>query len=152
MQKSWAALFLLFARRPTQGLCRVVVKAETIQSRSDASSPKAYSNLARGVTLVELLVVLVIIAMISGLVTFAVLKSMQNQEIKQCQTNMLMIEAAKDEYVRDHPGGRSIEESEFKNYFRFGIPKCPSGQIYVNMYDPNIEVICPKHGTIRAGK
>jgi prepilin-type N-terminal cleavage/methylation domain-containing protein len=103
------------------------------------------------VTLIELLVVLVIVAMISGAVTFAVLRSMQKQEIKQCQTNMLMIESAKDEYVRDHPGATSIEEDEFRKYFRFGVPKCPSGQIYANMLDPNVQVSCPKHGTIVVG-
>jgi prepilin-type N-terminal cleavage/methylation domain-containing protein len=108
----------------------------------------AETYLNSAMTLIELLVVLAIIAMISGAVTFAVLRSMQNQEKKQCQTNMLMIEAAKDEYVRDHPGVGSIDESEFKNYFRFGIPKCPSGQVYLNILNPTVQVVCPKHGTI----
>jgi prepilin-type N-terminal cleavage/methylation domain-containing protein len=101
-----------------------------------------------GTTLIELLVVLVIIACIAGAVTFAIANSLQKQYAKECQTNMLMIEAAKDEYARDHPGATSINESEFNGYFRFGIPKCPTHQVYENIYDLNTPVICPVHGPL----
>ena len=108
----------------------------------------ASAKIEKGTTLIELLVVLVIIACVAGAVTFAIANSLQKQQGKECQTNMLMIEAAKDEYARDHPGATSIDGSEFNNYFRFGIPKCPTHQIYENIYNLNARVTCPVHGPI----
>jgi prepilin-type N-terminal cleavage/methylation domain-containing protein len=71
-----------------------------------------------GMTLIELLVVLSIIATVAGVVTFAIASTLKKQQAKECLTNMLMIEAAKDEYARDHPGATHInDDTEFKNYF-----------------------------------
>ena len=111
-----------------------------------AEGPSA--KIERGTTLVELLVVLVIIACVAGAVTFAIANSLQKQQAKECQTNMLMIEAAKDEYARDHPGATSINKSEFNSYFRFGIPQCPTHQVYENIYGLNTRVTCPVHGPL----
>jgi prepilin-type N-terminal cleavage/methylation domain-containing protein len=69
-------------------------------------------------TLVELLVVLAIIAAVAGVVTFSIATILKKQQAKQCLTDMLMIEAAKDEYARDHPGATQInDDAEFKKYF-----------------------------------
>src|SRR5260370_33847349 len=88
--------------------------------------PLIKSPRSTGVTLVELLVVLTIIATIAGVVTFAVANTLKKQQSKECLTNMLMIEAAKDEYARDHPGATQInDDAEFRKYFRFGVPRCP---------------------------
>src|SRR6202011_4402446 len=57
-----------------------------------------------GLTLIELLVVLMIIAAISALITTSVLSALNQQNQRVCLNNMLTIEAAKDEYIRDHPG------------------------------------------------
>jgi prepilin-type N-terminal cleavage/methylation domain-containing protein len=46
-----------------------------------------------GMTLVELLVVLAIIATVAGVVTFAIGNALKKQQAKECLTNMLMIEA-----------------------------------------------------------
>jgi hypothetical protein len=63
---------------------------------------------------------------------------------------MLTIEAAKDEYIRDHPGATSIDPNAFAQYFRFGIPKCPDGYPYNNLYSLTQQVNCPFHGAIKA--
>jgi prepilin-type N-terminal cleavage/methylation domain-containing protein len=104
----------------------------------------------RGLTLIELLVVLVIIASVAGAVTFAIANSLHSQEAKECQTSMLMIESAKDEYARDHPGETQIEQSEFVKYFpKYGMPQCPLHQTYQNLDQLNGKVSCPVHGEVK---
>ena len=102
-----------------------------------------------GFSLIEMLVVVTIIAAIAALVTTAVMSALQQQNARVCQNNMLTIEAAKDEYIRDHPGATSIDQSAFSQYFRFGIPKCPDNGNYQFVYSLNQQVICSKHGAIQ---
>ena len=99
-----------------------------------------------GMTLVELLVVLAIVATISGAVTFAISRTVQEQQEKECLTNMLMVEAAKDEYARDHVG-QPMDQGEFRKYFRFKIPTCPANpnEPYQNLFDLNAPVACRIH-------
>jgi len=102
-------------------------------------------------TFAELLVVLAIIATVAGAVTFAVAKALKKQQAKACLTNMLMIEAAKDEYARDHPGLTAVsDETEFRKYFRFGVPRCPvnPNEEYQNWDALGARVYCRVHGTI----
>jgi type II secretory pathway pseudopilin PulG len=106
-------------------------------------------------TLVELLVVLAIVAAISGAVTFAISRTVQEQQEKECLTNMLMVEAAKDEYARDHVG-QPMDQAEFRKYFRFKIPTCPanSNEPYQNLFDLNAPVACrihPRNSQARGG-
>ena len=82
-----------------------------------------------GMTLVELLVVLAIVAAISGAVTFAISRTVQEQQEKECLTNMLMVEAAKDEYERDHVG-QPMDQEEFRKYFSIISSHCVSGSLY----------------------
>ncbi|MBV9878368.1 MAG: prepilin-type N-terminal cleavage/methylation domain-containing protein [Verrucomicrobia bacterium] len=103
-----------------------------------------------GFSLIEMLVVLTIIAAIAALITTAVLSALQQQNARVCQNNMLTIEAAKDEYIRDHPGATSIDTNAFAQYFRFGIPKCPDGGTYNNLYVLTQQVICSRHGALQA--
>jgi prepilin-type N-terminal cleavage/methylation domain-containing protein len=107
-----------------------------------------------GMTLIELLVVLAIIAAVAGVVTFAVSKTLKRQQSKACLTNMLMIEAAKDEYVRDHPDAVSGNSDKIANYLRFGLPKCPANPNgdYNNWNTVGQETSCPIHGMIEALK
>jgi prepilin-type N-terminal cleavage/methylation domain-containing protein len=100
-----------------------------------------------GLTLIELLVVLMIIAAISALITTSVLSALNQQNQRVCLNNMLTIEAAKDEYIRDHPGATSIDKTAFQQYFRFGIPTCPDqpGVEYGNLYNLTQTVTCSKH-------
>jgi prepilin-type N-terminal cleavage/methylation domain-containing protein len=102
----------------------------------------------RAFSLIEMLVVLAIIAAVSGAVTFAVLRTLDGQDEKQCLANMLLIEAAKDEYSRDHVGtAAAVNAEEFRRYFRFGIPRCPRNPNadYEHWSDLNTSVICPVH-------
>ena len=104
-----------------------------------------------GFSLIEMLVVVTIVAAIAALVTTAVMSALQQQNARVCQNNMLTIEAAKDEYIRDHPGATSIDQSVFGQYFRFGIPKCPDGGSYQkNLYNLTHQVSCTIHGAIKA--
>jgi prepilin-type N-terminal cleavage/methylation domain-containing protein len=108
---------------------------------------KTFSHRSAGLSLIELLVVLTIIAAISALITTSVLSALNQQNQRICLNNMLTIEAAKDEYIRDHPGATSIDKTAFQQYFRFGIPTCPdqSGVEYTNLYSLTQTVTCSKH-------
>ena len=67
--------------------------------------------------------------------------------------SMLMIEAAKDEYARDHPGATQInDDAEFKKYFRFGVPRCPvnAKEDYQDWNALGTRVSCKVHGTIES--
>src|SRR5260221_439159 len=64
------------------------------------------------------------------------------------EDNMVTIEAAKDEYARDHPGATTIPSvTDFAPYFRFGIPRCPdnNGTDYANLLDLKSPVNCSVH-------
>src|SRR6516164_2494281 len=90
-----------------------------------------------GMTLVELLVVLAIVAAISGAVTFAISRTVQEQQEKECLTNMLMVEAAKDEYARDHVGQPMDQKVLFNNLVspRLGksLPERIRGRLYLSV-------------------
>lgn len=99
-----------------------------------------------GLSLIELLVVITIIALVSALITTSVLSALNQQNQRVCLNNMLTIEAAKDEYLRDHPGATSIASiSDFQPYFRFGIPTCPDGGHYNNLLSLTQPVTCTYH-------
>jgi len=103
-----------------------------------------------GFSLIEMLVVVTIIAAVAALITTAVMSALQQQNARVCQNNMLTIEAAKDEYIRDHPGATNIDMNAFTQYFRFGIPKCPDGGTYNNLYVLSQQVNCSRHGALQA--
>jgi prepilin-type N-terminal cleavage/methylation domain-containing protein len=98
-----------------------------------------------GLSLIEILVVLTIIALIAALITTSVLSALKQQNQRVCLNNMLTIEAAKDEYLRDHPGATSIPQEAFPPYFRFGIPRCPDGGTYNSLYSLTQPVTCTYH-------
>jgi prepilin-type N-terminal cleavage/methylation domain-containing protein len=112
-----------------------------------------------GFSLVEVLIVLAIIASAAGFITISILGAVKQQNSRICLTNMVTIEAAKDEYARDHPGATMVPSaSEFARYFRFGIPRCPdnSGADYANLLDLENPVVCSVHpentGKLKIGK
>jgi type II secretory pathway pseudopilin PulG len=110
--------------------------------------PKPETRRTAALSLIELLVVITIIALVSALITTSVLSALQQQNQRVCLNNMLTIEAAKDEYLRDHPGATSIPSiPDFQPYFRFGIPQCPdnAGTNYQNLLSLTQQVYCPKH-------
>ncbi len=120
---------------------------------------RARLSVSAGFSLVEILVVLAIIAIAAGFVGVSILSVLKQQNSRICLTNMVTIEAAKDEYARDHPGGSAIPSaSDFAPYFRFGIPRCPDNNRsdYANLLDLKNPVNCPVHlenaGKLNAGK
>jgi prepilin-type N-terminal cleavage/methylation domain-containing protein len=117
------------------------------------------SSANAGFSLVEVLIVVVIIASAAGFITISILSVLKQQNSRVCLANMVTIEAAKDEYVRDHPGATAVSSaSEFSAYFRFGIPRCPdnAGTDYTNLLDLENPVICSAHpentGKLKIGK
>src|SRR5260221_9941504 len=82
-----------------------------------------------GFSLVEILVVLAVIAVAAGFIAISILSALKQQNSRGCLTNIVTIEAAKDEYARDHPGATTIPRvTDFSPFFRFGIPPCPANQ------------------------
>jgi len=109
------------------------------------------SRHSAGMTLAEILVVLAIITTVAGMVAFAVGNAYKKRQAKACLTNMLMIEAAKDEYARDHPGAtQTADDAEFRTYFRFGVPRCPlnPNESYQDWNVLGTRASCKVHGTI----
>ena len=120
---------------------------------------RARLSIRAGFSLVEILVVLAIIAIAAGFVGVSILSILKQQNSRICLTNMVTIEAAKDEYARDHPGGSPIPSvTDFAPYFRFGIPRCPDNNRsdYANLLDLKNPVSCPMHpenaGKLNTGK
>jgi prepilin-type N-terminal cleavage/methylation domain-containing protein len=110
------------------------------------SQRPATRDKCNGLSLVEMLVVLSIVAAVAGLITFAINRTLRQQRQKVCLTNMMMIEAVKDEYARDHVG-QPIDTAEFARYFKFKIPRCPdnSGEDYQNLFDLSQPASCRVH-------
>jgi prepilin-type N-terminal cleavage/methylation domain-containing protein len=111
------------------------------------------SGHSAGMTLAEVLVVLAIVTTVAGMVTFAVANAYKKQQAKACLANMLMIEAAKDEYARDHPGAtQTTDDAEFRTYFRFGVPRCPvnPNEDYQDWNVLGTRASCKVHGTIES--
>jgi prepilin-type N-terminal cleavage/methylation domain-containing protein len=138
---------LLYGRDELLLIRRVWRGFGTVEYRPGRAGIRPYRL---GFSLIEMLVVVTIIAAIAALITTAVMSALQQQNARVCQNNMLTIEAAKDEYIRDHPGATSIDMNAFAQYFRFGIPKCPDGGTYNNLYVLTQQVNCSRHGALQA--
>jgi prepilin-type N-terminal cleavage/methylation domain-containing protein len=142
----------LYLQRP---ICRPFrampygIASPGLKPRTQSYNPFGISSIrfrTAGLSLIELLVVLSIVALISALITTSVLSALKQQNQRVCLNNMLTIEAAKDEYLRDHPGVTSIPGLEaFQPYFRFGIPRCPDGGTYNGLYSLTQPVTCTYH-------
>jgi prepilin-type N-terminal cleavage/methylation domain-containing protein len=119
-----------------------------LKPRAESYNPFGINSIrfrTAGLSLIELLVVLTIVALIAALITTSVLSALKQQNQRVCLSNMLTIEAAKDEYLRDHPGATSIPQEAFPPYFRFGIPRCPDGGTYNSLYSLTQPVTCTYH-------
>jgi type II secretory pathway pseudopilin PulG len=134
--------------------CNKTAQRQSGSPPGDGHASPSLSRIRRkclaGLSLIELLVVLMIIAFISALITTSVLSALKQQSQRVCQNNMLTIEAAKDQYLRDNPGATTIPVDAFPSYFRFGIPKCPDGGSYNNLYSLTQQVNCTYHGALQA--
>jgi prepilin-type N-terminal cleavage/methylation domain-containing protein len=141
----------LYFQRPICRPFRAMPYVDTypgLKPRAESYNPFGINSICfrtAGLSLIEILVVLTIIALIAGLITTSVLSALKQQNQRVCLNNMLTIEAAKDEYLRDHPGATSIPQEAFPSYFRFGIPRCPDGGTYNSLYSLTQPVTCTYH-------
>ncbi len=94
-------------------------------------------NNRKGVTLVELLVVLLILAALSAIAIPRVTQSAENARQNACDTNIDMINSAIEMYNADN-GAYPVNITDVigtsgtsSSYFPGGPPKCPFGGTYV---------------------
>ena len=86
------------------------------------------SNKTKGVTLVELLIVVLILAALSAIAIPRITQSAQNAKIKACHTNIDVINSSIELYAADHDGKYPADLEVITNdlsYFPDGEPKCP---------------------------
>jgi hypothetical protein len=68
---------------------------------------------------------------------------------QRCCANILLIEAAKDAFVRDNPGVTLTANSQLAPYLKYGFPTCPSGGAYSNILNAYQRTSCSAdNGTI----
>ena len=109
-------------------------------------------------TLVEILIVIAILGLLSGIAIPNLIKAREGAEENACKGNMAMIEAAIEQWALDSNiasgTGVAANQSSWDDYLRDGtLPSCPGGGTYSytggeksgNLYD-DYEVQCSIHG------
>jgi prepilin-type N-terminal cleavage/methylation domain-containing protein len=100
------------------------------------------SDRKEGFTLFETIAVLLIFGLIAGGICVSVTKAMNDGKGRQCSSNLAIIEGAKDEFSRDHPGEVLSSVDQLKPYLRYGVPTCPAGGTYSNVLTLNQRCTC----------
>jgi prepilin-type N-terminal cleavage/methylation domain-containing protein len=95
-----------------------------------------------GFTLTELLVTLVIAVCLGALAIPAYSQLKAISQGQRCNGNLLLIEAAKDSFVKDNPGQALTSTSQLLPYLKYGMPTCPAGGTYSNVTDPYTRTAC----------
>jgi hypothetical protein len=90
--------------------------------------PKRSSN--QGWGLFETLLAIALSAIITGVVAMGARQALDNANGRDCSKNLALIEAAKDEFIRDNPGVPLTSESQLAKYLKYGIPTCAAGGKY----------------------
>jgi prepilin-type N-terminal cleavage/methylation domain-containing protein len=93
-------------------------------------------------TLIETLIVLVIVSIVAAGITLGVTQAISDSKGRQCSTNLAIIEGAKDEFSRDHPGVPLTSVDQLLPYLRYGLPTCPAGGTYEHILDLNQRCTC----------
>jgi prepilin-type N-terminal cleavage/methylation domain-containing protein len=96
----------------------------------------------RAFTLMETLIVLVIVSIVAAGITLGVTQAISDSKGRQCSTNLAIIEGAKDEFARDHPGVPLTSVDQLLPYLRYGLPTCPAGGTYEHILDLNQRCTC----------
>jgi prepilin-type N-terminal cleavage/methylation domain-containing protein len=96
----------------------------------------------RAFTLMETLIVLVIVSIVAAGITLGVTQAISDSKGRQCSTNLAIIEGAKDEFARDHPGVPLTSVEQLLPYLRYGLPTCPAGGTYEHILDLNQRCTC----------
>ncbi|MBN1126133.1 MAG: prepilin-type N-terminal cleavage/methylation domain-containing protein [Sedimentisphaerales bacterium] len=102
----------------------------------------------KGVTLTELLIVIVLLAVLGMIAVPRISRSAQNARQNTCDTNVSVVNAAVEMYAREHDGQYPADTNDLtrkvlnnSEYFPEGVPTCPLGGTY--LMDPDTRrVIC----------
>lgn len=86
----------------------------------------------KGVTLIELLIVVLILAALSAIAIPRISQSAQNAKQNACNTNISVINSAIEMYAADNEGSYPTDDADMKtkvtgdtDYFPDGAPTCP---------------------------
>ena len=96
----------------------------------------------QGWGLFEILLAVVLTAIISGVVAMGARQALDSANARDCSKNLALLEAAKDEFSRDHPGVPLTSESQLATYLKYGIPACPAGGTYAHVMDLTQKATC----------
>jgi type II secretory pathway pseudopilin PulG len=96
----------------------------------------------QGWGLFETLLAIVLTAIISGVVAMGARQALDSANARDCSKNLALLEAAKDEFSRDHPGVPLTSESQLATYLKYGIPACPAGGTYAHVMDLTQKATC----------
>jgi len=100
----------------------------------------------KGFTLPELLIVIIVLAILTGLLIPNFIQGKEQARGAACTANLRMIEGAKDAWRRDYPGAAIPNASALLPYLNQSIPSCPDGASYSNMTDLDNPTTCPFNG------
>jgi type II secretory pathway pseudopilin PulG len=98
------------------------------------------SNQAWG--LLETLLAIALSAIILGVAAMGTRQALDSANGHDCSKNLALIEAAKDEFARDHPGVPLTGEAPLAKYLKYGIPACPAGGTYAHVVDLSEKTTC----------
>jgi len=91
----------------------------------------------KGVTLIELLIVVLILAALSAIAIPRISQSAQNAKQNACDTNISVINSAIEMYAADNDGEYPADDAAMQtlvtgdtDYFPDGPPTCPLGGTY----------------------
>jgi len=103
------------------------------------------SKKRKGVTLIELLIVVLILAALSAIAIPRISKSAQNAKQNACDTNVDVINSAIEMYNADNGSypDKLDDVTKDKQYFPDGTPTCPLGGKYT--MDPTTHRVSCNH-------
>ncbi len=108
--------------------------------------PPERCHLSAGFTLLELLVVVSLLGLLSTLAAPSILFALEKARGRRCGANLLLLEAAKEAYYLEHPTEALRFVEQLLPYLRQGMPACPSGGLYSNLYERLASCSCSLNG------
>lgn len=85
-----------------------------------------------GMTLVEIMIVVVIIGLLAAITIPGFIKAREESQKNTCIENLRQIEKAKEQWAlaNNKNIGEPVEEAEVNKLIKGGAPKCPAGGTY----------------------